>query len=328
MAFLKLDCGILHSTVWVDRDARDIFITSLLLAEPHELREPAEQIEIRTLNRTGWIVPVGWYGFVRAASLGIIDRAGVEREAGLDVLERFGSPEPESRSQAFEGRRLVRIDGGFLALNYDRYRSRDTTSAERSRRFREREKERADRRATPLRHGRTPLGTQAEAEAEGEIRERRGDPKGASPPDPSPPDKPADPAAGKKARKTAAARVTAMPDGWRPDETAATMARDLGLDPRAEFADFRDWTTAKRATYADWQAAFRSHLRRRGNGRSAAARPDERREIVPILPLRPDERLAPMAPCGIDERRRILAEAAAKMKADDQAAMRAKLDLP
>jgi len=119
-----------------------------------------------------------------------------------------------------------------------------------------------------------------------------------------------------------------MPDGWRPDETAAVMARELGLDPRAEFADFRDWTTAKRATYADWQAAFRSHLRRRGNGRSAAARPDERREIVPILPMRPDERLASLAPCGIEERRRILAEAAAKMKADDQAAMRAKLDLP
>jgi hypothetical protein len=161
MAFVKLDCGILDSTIWIDKEARDIFVTALLMAEPLELDCETPQLEVRTTKETGWIVPPGWYGMVRAAGIGIANRAGVDREAGLAALERIGSPEPDSRTPDFEGRRMVRISGGFIVLNYDRYRQRDYTGAERQRRFRERRNALQDEVTRNI--------TQAEGEAEGEA---------------------------------------------------------------------------------------------------------------------------------------------------------------
>jgi hypothetical protein len=136
MPFVKLDCCILDSTLWIDCVARDVFITALLMAEPMELPEPMAQLEVNTLKETGWEVPAGWYGFVRAAGVGIINRARVGETAGKAALERLGSPEPDSRSEAFAGRRLVRVNGGYVILNYMTYRERDYTTAERSRRYR------------------------------------------------------------------------------------------------------------------------------------------------------------------------------------------------
>ncbi len=137
-SFVKLDAGILSSTLWIDRDARDIFITALLMAEPREMLTPTPQIEVGTLQGTGWSAPPGWYGFVPAAGVGIAHRAGVERDKGLAALERLGSPELESRSLDYDGRRMIRVDGGFLVLNFLKYRERDYTAAERSRRWRNR----------------------------------------------------------------------------------------------------------------------------------------------------------------------------------------------
>ena len=140
MAFVKLDTGILDSTLWIERDCREIFITALLMAEPREFNHPLPQIAIGSLDHTGFEAPPGWYGFVAAASLGIINRAGVEREAGLQALHKLGEPESESRSKEFDGRRMIRVNGGFLILNYMKYRDKDHTAAERQRRLRERKK--------------------------------------------------------------------------------------------------------------------------------------------------------------------------------------------
>ena len=172
MAFVKLDCGILDSTLWVDRESREIFITALLMAEPVELKEPAEQIAVRSLDKTGFVVPVGWYGFVPAAGVGIVRRAMVEHEAGLSALEKLGGIDEESRSKEFSGRRLVRVDGGYIVLNYFKYRERDYTTAERSRRYREKKaavaKSRRD--TTPSRRDITQAEAEAEAEAEADSR--------------------------------------------------------------------------------------------------------------------------------------------------------------
>jgi hypothetical protein len=140
VAFAKLDVAILDSTLWIDRDARDVFITALLMAMPREYGEAVEQIAVRSLEGTGWSAPPGWYGFVPAAGIGIIARAGCETEEGLVALERLGSPEPDSRSQEFEGRRMIRVDGGYLILNYMKYRDRDHSAADRMRRLRARKK--------------------------------------------------------------------------------------------------------------------------------------------------------------------------------------------
>jgi hypothetical protein len=159
MPFVKLDCGILDSTVWIDRDQREIFITALLMASPLEYTHPVEQFTVDSNEPTGWFAPPGWYGFVEAAGPGIIRRAGVDPDSGIRALEKLGSPDPESRTPDFDGRRLIRIPGGYLVLNYQTYRDRDYTTAQRSRRYRERQ-----RNATVTASPRDI--TQAEAEAE------------------------------------------------------------------------------------------------------------------------------------------------------------------
>lgn len=138
MPFVKLDCKILDSTLWPDRDAREIFITALLMAMPEEIIKPAPQIKVRSLEQTGFSAPPGWYGVVHAAGCGIVHRAGIDLELGLSALERLGEPDYESRTPDYEGRRMIRIDGGYLILNYDKYRQRDESSAERSKRYRAR----------------------------------------------------------------------------------------------------------------------------------------------------------------------------------------------
>ena len=140
MPFVKLDTRILDSTLWIDRDLREIFITALLMAEPMEFSDPQRQILIDSLDTTDFTAPPGWYGFVPAAGIGVINRAGVEKEAGLAALRKLGEPEADSRSKDFGGRRMIRIDGGFLVLNYMKHRDKDYTAADRQRRLRERKK--------------------------------------------------------------------------------------------------------------------------------------------------------------------------------------------
>lgn len=132
---------MLDSSIWWEKPQRDIFITALLKAEPYEVREPEAQLEVRHLVLTGWMVPEGWYGFLKAAAGSLVHQAMVEKEAGLIALEALGSPDPESKSKAFEGRRLVRVDGGYIVLNFMEYRERDHTSAERQKRWREKQKQ-------------------------------------------------------------------------------------------------------------------------------------------------------------------------------------------
>ena len=159
MPFVKLDCGILHSTLWADVDSSRVFITALLMAKPFETTEPLPQYEVDSLKKTGFVVPKGWYGFIESAGPGIVKASGLDQEAGMAALRRLGEPEPTSRTPDWEGRRLVRVNGGYIALNYLKYRDKDSTIALRQQRFRERNRQRSN--AVTV----TPV-TQAEAEAD------------------------------------------------------------------------------------------------------------------------------------------------------------------
>lgn len=175
MAFVKLDCGILRSTIWFDREARELFLTALLMAVPRTITEPMSEIEVDSLALTGFVVPPGNYGFVEAAGVGIIRMAGIDDvQAGIEALKRLASPENTSRSPEFDGRRLVRVDGGYIVLNFAKYRERDHTAAERQKRYRDRQAEALRVTGETLRVTddgnvtRDRKVTQAEAEAEGE----------------------------------------------------------------------------------------------------------------------------------------------------------------
>ncbi len=110
MPFVKLDCGIIHSSLWAeDSDTKICWITLLLLADAT--------------------------GFVRAAASAIA-REAVARRA----LDLFQSADDESRTPDNQGKRVERVDGGYRVLNYEKYRERDYTNAERQKRWRESQK--------------------------------------------------------------------------------------------------------------------------------------------------------------------------------------------
>ena len=155
MPFVKLDCDMLESSLWDWTPERHIFITALLMAKPFELKEPQPQLEADSLNPTRWIVPPGKYGMVNASGVALIKKAltlshvdclegGVDVKDALAALNALGQPDEDSRSQAFDGRRLVRIDGGYIVLNYQRFRDKDHTATERKKLQRQRDVAKAD----------------------------------------------------------------------------------------------------------------------------------------------------------------------------------------
>lgn len=156
MPFVKLDCGILNSSLWSQNDVRSVFLTALLMATPRHFDIPQKQIAVDSLKETGFVVPPGDYGFIEAAGQGILHLAHVSQSAGMKALRLLGEPEADSRSKDFQGRRLVRVDGGFIALNYSKYREKDYSAASRMKRYRARK-----RYGVTLRNV-----TQAEAEAD------------------------------------------------------------------------------------------------------------------------------------------------------------------
>ncbi len=115
MPFVKLDCGIIHSSLWAESsDTKICWITLLLLADPN--------------------------GFVRAAPSAIAREAGITAEVARKAISLFCSPDNESRSPENQGKRIERVEGGFHVLNYEKYRERDYTNAERQKRWRESQK--------------------------------------------------------------------------------------------------------------------------------------------------------------------------------------------
>lgn len=97
--FLKLTSSILFSSVWAEDDrTRIVWITLLALAD----RE----------------------GYVNTSALGISRAANVPIEAVAAAIEKFAAPDPHSRSREHDGRRIKVVEGGgWIILNYARYRA-------------------------------------------------------------------------------------------------------------------------------------------------------------------------------------------------------------
>jgi hypothetical protein len=101
--FTKLFGSLITSTVWSLPDsARVVWITMLALADQD--------------------------GYVAASVPGLAKVAGVSREACDHALALFLAPDPDSRTQEHEGRRVLAVDGGWSLLNHGKYR--DLQSAE------------------------------------------------------------------------------------------------------------------------------------------------------------------------------------------------------
>lgn len=118
MPFVKLDCGILDSSIWVETsDTRICWITMLAMADAG--------------------------GLVASTAPGIARRACISIEAARLAISTFESPEVDSRSDD-DGRRIQRVDGGYQILNYQKYRDKDYTAARRAKKYRESKASRRD----------------------------------------------------------------------------------------------------------------------------------------------------------------------------------------
>jgi len=156
--YTKLFNSIVTSTIWTEDDkTRIVWITMLAIADQH--------------------------GEVQASIPGLARVAGVSVEAAETAINRFLSPDSYSRTPDDEGRRIEKIDGGWLLLNHAKYRAmaskEDSKAANANRQRRHRNK--IDRNASvTLRNGcvtpRNGCVTQerdiAEAEAEANKEKR------------------------------------------------------------------------------------------------------------------------------------------------------------
>lgn len=121
--YTKLFNSIVTSTIWTEDDkTRIVWITMLAISDQN--------------------------GEVHASIPGLARLAGVSVEDAEKAINCFLGPDKYSRTEDFEGRRIVKISGGWELLNHTKYRKMASkedakeANAERQRRFRDREKER------------------------------------------------------------------------------------------------------------------------------------------------------------------------------------------
>ena len=118
-SFVKLFGSILDSSIWNEpAHVKVMWITLLAMADK--------------------------YGEIDASMPSLAKRAGVSREECEDAIQRFLSPDPDSRNPEHEGRRIESIQGGWALLNHEYYRNlmskEDQTEQSRIRMQRSREK--------------------------------------------------------------------------------------------------------------------------------------------------------------------------------------------
>ncbi len=119
--FAKLDVGIVDSTMWMKpHDALRVWICLLAKCDS--------------------------YGIVRAAAPALAHLCFVTLDRFEEIIEELAAPDKHSRTPDNEGRRLQKIEGGWLILNYLRYRDmmqrKAASHAERQAKYRDKVKER------------------------------------------------------------------------------------------------------------------------------------------------------------------------------------------
>lgn len=110
MTFAKLDQGITKSSVWNEKyHVRIVWVA--FLAEKDET------------------------GFVSGSRTGMARVSNVTQEEFDEAEKVLSSPDPDSRTLEFEGRRIEKIEGGWIVLNHEKYRLPEQEKAENRREY-------------------------------------------------------------------------------------------------------------------------------------------------------------------------------------------------
>jgi hypothetical protein len=101
MSYTKLSSSILTSTLWMEDDAtRIVWVTMLAMKDRH--------------------------GEVMGSVPGLANIARVPVAACRAAIQKFLSPDPDSRTSDYDGRRIEVIRGGWAVLNHAAYRDLDS----------------------------------------------------------------------------------------------------------------------------------------------------------------------------------------------------------
>lgn len=98
--FTKLFSSILTSSIWSEDDkTRIMWVTVLACADKD--------------------------GFCQASVPGLAAMARMSVQDAVNAITKLESPDPYSRTRDHDGRRLEQTDGGWIVVNYAKYRDRD-----------------------------------------------------------------------------------------------------------------------------------------------------------------------------------------------------------
>ena len=226
MTFTKLFSSITESTIWMESDATRIVWIAMLAMADHQ-------------------------GRVWASIPGLAHCARVDLAECQTALAAFLGPDPYSRTNDYEGRRIEAIDGGWKLLNYKKFREmKDVMAARESKRkWAEKNRKKVDKKVDSDVDSRSQeiqeeVEVEVEVEVEAEVEththaETKPKPK-------------------KKPKKNACA----WPDGFVLTDKMAEYARSQRLmDPGGVFESFRVSALAKGYKYVDWESAWQSWCR-------------------------------------------------------------------
>ena len=151
MAFVKLFSSITESSLWSEpKDTRLLFVTMLAKADAT--------------------------GFVEASLPGLARVANLAIEETVTALKGLEGPDPHSKNPDHEGRRLVKMDGGWLIINYQIYRERRNDEdrqaymREYMREYRAKGVNKRKQKLTSVSHGNPRLAhAEVDADVEGEV---------------------------------------------------------------------------------------------------------------------------------------------------------------
>ena len=142
--YTKLFNSILASTIWREDDkTRIVWITLLAMADKN--------------------------GIAEASVPGLADMARVSVPACRKALAALQAPDPDSRTQTHDGRRIAPVEGGWQLLNHAKYRAKLNVD-ERREYLRLKQREYRKHKSTSVNNvsDKSTVLTQAEAEAEAE----------------------------------------------------------------------------------------------------------------------------------------------------------------
>lgn len=116
--YVKLFGSILNSSIWMeDAATKVVWITMLVKADET--------------------------GFVQGVESALARDAGVSREECRAALDILSSPDPDSQTPDHEGRRIESAQGGWMVLNYAKYREIRTREQVKEARRKARQREKA-----------------------------------------------------------------------------------------------------------------------------------------------------------------------------------------